>query len=368
MSAWLGAMSGLGRGLTEVGRNMEKRSLMEAEEQRLMNLERIRREYGRADAEWQHGRALSDMVDPETGRRLTNEEAKSGSFPSAVSSAMFNKDHSGSGMVDEVSGRPLTRAEMDSGKFKPVSADLWRLNQDKTAKQEERKYNEGAPEREHQAKLAQIRQSVELGHLTPEEGKAAAKRLFLGTKDSTGWTQKDQESAINDATELIMKQDPNISYSAARAQAMQSVIGGGGGKPPLLPEMVDKRLAALLKASPEDQAESLAGIEGRYSNGSEVAAQLRQEIAKHNQARGAADAANARKASDAQVAEYAQVLRGMKSPQEKQAYLAKLQEDHGEDRDLVKRVVGAVTKQAPRPQKSGNAIFRGFGGMGLLEE
>lgn len=374
MSGMLGLLSGLGKGITEYGRNMEKRSLMEAEEKRLMNLERIRREYSREDADRQYGRTLSDMVDPETGRRLTNEEAKGGSVQGAVSSALFNKDHSGSGMVDEATGRPLTRAEMESGQFKPVSAELWKLNHEKTAKQEERTYKEGATEREHKAKLAQIERAVSLGQLTPDEGKEAGRRLLLGTKDSNVWTQKDREAAINDATKLIMQQDPNLSYTAARAQAAQTLGSsygggaGGGNKPPLTQEMVDKRLPALLRASPEDQEETLAGLESRFANGKEAAAQIRQEIAKQNQARGAADAANARKASDAQVSEYARVLQGLKSNEEKQAYLAKLQEEHGEGRELVKRVVGAVTRQAPKPQKSANRIFRGFGGMGLLEE
>ncbi|MBE0582148.1 MAG: hypothetical protein IH612_00140 [Desulfofustis sp.] len=346
--------------LQRLGDTLTNFALSDIEQRRQANLEAIRRQNNRDDFLWKQGHEKSDMIDPETGRILTNEQVKSGEHDGAISATKYNENRSQSGMLDKETGRPLTKAEVESGQFQAVPEAMWERNarktdanemydRQRTDKTSDRDYAEGSKQREIEANIKLIEKAVADGRIKPEEGEKAIRQLFVGKEDKADRVSWDKyEGAIDDAVEKIMQQSPGISYDEARAKAQRLISapggrGGAGGdnsmKPPMLEEQMTQRFNALVNASPEDREDSLKGIEDRYENGKEKSAKLREMLEQHGKQSQVNQKVDRDRNQDPEtVMEYAKGLSGLKDPEQQQQYLDSIERMHGpHTRDQVAR-------------------------------
>lgn len=204
--AMYGLLSGLGEGLANMGQNMKKKSLADAEALRQENLAKIKRQQDLQDAEQLHT-WQTERDDKNYGRE---------------------KD-----LADENYSR--TQAENDRNYNRQTEREDKRDARQDAKERDREARAEGSFGREMDKKLASIEAGVKSGALSPEEGAIAKKQLFgIGKKGLTEMDANEMETQTQNLTEQLMQSNSDLSFQDARLQA-EGMIKGGGRRSAIVP-------------------------------------------------------------------------------------------------------------------------------------
>lgn len=209
----LGLLEGLGKGITSTGQAVEKMTLLQAEEQRKMNLARIQREWANEDEGARYKRDLADK------ERLVKE-----------------------GREYEEGQNVIKRAQTVADQDKALKAAEQKAKDDHTRKLEEIDHQANATARNRQPteaekKLAEIQKLREEGKISEDQYKS----YLLGLQKTQNFTAKDlaefKLKSLEQATLEIRGKDPlqtatpeeKKAIAKRSAEIYSGLVGGAGG-------------------------------------------------------------------------------------------------------------------------------------------